>query len=348
LVSSQAKEAVISVTGTFTLRDPDTRKVFYTGADSAVTINCNRISLPEGKVFSQKKCLVEADNPDGLVLNGRGFRGVLFFAVSASGLRIINSVELEDYIKGIAVRETSHYWPEEALRAQAVVFRTYAVYSMRQFAKRDYDVAADTSSQVYGGRPAERYRITDAVDQTKGEVLMFGNEVLPAFFHSTCGGATAAATQVTDNEVPGIGAVVCGYCKRSPYWMWELALKKKEIETALRKKGFSIAAIADVRVLSVDSYGRASLVKITTASGPVIVKARDLRASIGPERFKSTLFSVRDDGDRAVFTGRGWGHGVGLCQWGAYEMAKQGFSYKEILSYYYPGSVIIPLRELSL
>lgn len=344
MVADNAAAVKISVKGTYTLSDPDTRKVFYTGEDSAVEFSRGRIVTSEGRVFARSRFLAAADSPGVLTMNGRVFRGSVLAASSAGGIKAVNYLDLEEYIRGISIREISHYWPVEALRAQAVVFRTYAVFCMRQYSRRDYDVAADTSSQVYGGKHAERYRITDAIDQTKGEILTFGGEVLAAFFHSTCGGATAPATQVTDSDVPGINTVVCGYCRRSPYREWDLSLKKSAVQEALTKKGFAAQGLRDVRVVSADEYGRAVSVGVSTSAGEIIVKARDFRAALGVDRFRSTVFSVRSRGDTLLFSGRGWGHGAGLCQWGAYFMAKEGFSYKEILAHYYPGSELVVME----
>jgi stage II sporulation protein D len=325
------------------LSDPDTRRVFYKGENSVVGFSRGKVITSEGRAFVRPRFLAAANSGE-LTMNGRVYRGSILAASSSGGVKAINYLELEEYIRGISIREISHYWPAEVLRAQAVVFRTYAVYCMRQYSRRDYDVSADTSSQVYGGKRAERYRITDAINRTKGEILTFGGDVLAAFFHSTCGGATAPATQVTNKDIPGIGTVVCGYCRRSPYWKWELSLKKSAVQDALTKKGFAAHGLRDVRVVSADNHGRAVSVGVLTSSGEIIVKARDFRAALGFDRFRSTVFLVRSSGDRLLFSGRGWGHGTGLCQWGAYFMAREGFSYKEILAHYYPGSEISVMK----
>jgi stage II sporulation protein D len=252
---------------------------------------------------------------------------------------VVNDIELEDYVKGILYHEVSHYWPQEALKAQAVVCRTYALYQMGENSGRDYDVTSDVSSQVYGGRAAERYRTNMAVDETKGVVLVYNGNIFPAFFHATCGGNTENAALLWNIDLPALRGVVCGFCQRSPHLKWYRVIALEELKDTLVKAGYRLGGdIQAIEILGTTGSGRVKELKLQTTKDGLVISAKDFRNALGPNSIKSTNFKVSISGSDAVFEGLGWGHGVGMCQWGAYFMAKDGRSFQDILKYYYPGA----------
>jgi stage II sporulation protein D len=326
------------------IEDVKSNKVIHTGKDLKTILN----SLKEGGIFLGKVLLESADfwlkpdNPDGLSVGGRQFRGYIrVIRDRDSNFTLINHLQLEDYLKGIAVREVSHYWPMEALKAEVVAFRTYALYQMLQNKNKDkdYDVTADIYSQVYAGRAAERYRINEAVDRTKAEILTYNNRIFPAFYHSTCAGHTASAV-LWGLELAPLKGVRCYYCKESPHFNWSRSLSKNTVINALNRAGYRIKGIKDILAIARDESGRVGKLLIIYAGQGREVSAKDLRDIIGPDIIRSTNFQLQVKGESVEFRGTGWGHGVGLCQWGAYFMAKSGSDYREILQYYYPGSIL--------
>lgn len=294
-----------------------------------------------GEGFKADKLIFSAGDSGQILINGRRFRGeVEFVKNNFNRLSLVNHINLEDYIRGILYHEASHYWPMEVLRAQAIACRSYAAYQMKLNRTKDYDVTSDVYSQVYGGKTSERYRTNMAVDKTRGLILTYRKEPLAAFFHATCGGHTQDASLVWGIDSPALKGVVCGFCKKSPHYNWHCELPLKEIRSKLNKSGYKTKDIKEMLVGGWDDSGRVTELEIVSSEGKIRVPADKLRIILNPNIIRSANFTLKIEGADAVFEGLGWGHGVGMCQWGAYFMAKEGRDYKQILKYYYPGAKI--------
>jgi stage II sporulation protein D len=328
----------IRISGAYEIVNPADQKVLSRGRNLKVTAAVSRNAILLGtEVFNQRSVAIRAG--DSLILiDGRKFAGSIQLVRKDNGrLLVINRIGLEDYVKGILYHEVSHYWPMEVLKAQAIVCRTYAVYQIQESKRRDYDVTSDTYSQVYGGRTSERYRTTKAVEQTRGQVLAYRDKILPAYFHAVCGGHTEDASMLWNTELPPLKGLACPYCKEAPHYQWHAVLSLSEIEDKLQAAGYpAYAHIKDIQMLDRDASGRLANLKIITDTKEATLPAKDFRNAIGPNVIRSANFTVRLADRDAVFEGFGWGHGVGMCQWGAYFMAKQGSTYKQILLFYYP------------
>jgi stage II sporulation protein D len=232
----------------------------------------------------------------------------------------------------------------EALKAQAIVCRTYALNACIENKSKDYDATSDIYSQVYGGRTSERFRTNNAVQETRGLVLTYKDKVFSAYYHATCGGHTEDASLLWDIDIVPLKGVPCGFCKDSPHFNWHYVLSIKELEEKLKEAGIKALKINDVIVLGRDKSGRVTDLKVACGAKDIIISAKDLRSAIGPNIIRSTNFTLRIEKQDVVFEGFGWGHGVGLCQWGAYFMAKAGHNYKKILEYYYPQTNVKTTR----
>jgi stage II sporulation protein D len=330
----------LKVKGFYEAVDVKNNKILYRGRNlnTTVTVYAGGILLGDVK-FESSKVLIKPDDPQAALINGRMFRGdIHFIKNNNTGFSVINYIELEDYIKGILYHEASHYWPQEALKAQAIVCRTYAVYQMQENKNKDFDVTSDIYSQVYGGRTSERYRTNKAVDETKDEILAYQGKVFPAYFHATCAGHTEDASMLWNINIPPLKGVPCGFCKDSPHFNWHYVLSLDELGDKLAKAGYKINNIEDIVILGRDDSGRITDLKLISIKKEIKISAKDFRNIMGPNFIRSANFKVDIIKNDAVFEGFGWGHGVGLCQWGAYFMAKQGYNTAEILKYYYPGS----------
>lgn len=262
-------------------------------------------------------------------------------------LTVINQLELEDYIRGVLYHEVSNRWPMEALKAQAVAARSYAVYQMKANVSRDYDVTNDIYSQVYGGRTGERYRTNIAVLETAGEVLVYQGKILPSYFFATCGGRTENAKELWPrHEMPPLKGVACIYCRESPHYFWKKNLQLKDIQEKLIAKGQKIGLIQDIAILSRNASDRIEKVQITDRTGKQITMlGKDFREAVGPNIIRSNNYYVVMHGYYVDFFGKGWGHGVGMCQWGAQGMSSLGFNYEQILQFYYPGTEIATIKN---
>lgn len=285
-----------------------------------------------------RKLTISAALP--LQVNGKSYRGVIEITPSDRGLLVVNELPLEDYLVGLINCEISSQWPIEAVKAQAVVARSYALYQKEARSGATYHLESSVLDQVYEGSDIEDSRAARAVHDTAGEVLTFNGKVIQAFFHSNCGGHTEAAENVWGVSLPYLQGVACKYCAESPSVHWGQSLPLKKIESQLKNGGVTLSGLKDIRPGRRNKSGRLMEVSLVARQGSQDITGAKFRKLVGFTVIKSTNFDVKVSGDDALFTGAGYGHGVGLCQWGAKNRALDGFDYREIITYYYPGARI--------
>ena len=245
-------------------------------------------------------------------------------------LVLINVLPLEDYIAAVLGGEMPVTFPDEALKAQAVAARTYALRKKLEAYSADAHLGSSVLHQVYGGLHREDARTRAAVEATRGEVLTYDLEPIEAYFHASCGGRTEAGLAALGRDLPYLEPVDCP-CGELAASHWSLTLSLSELGEAV--------GVHDVRTLAVlarTETGRARLVRL----GPEqTLDAVSLRKRLGYSRFKSLNFEVEQTGGKELrINGRGYGHGAGLCQWGARQFADAGWDYQQILAHYYPGT----------
>jgi len=262
---------------------------------------------------------------------------------------------LEEYVKGVVAAEMPAAFHPEALKAQAVLARTYAVRRLRLFGGTGVgDGRADVSSdpaqgqgwldqralrQKWGLVGYYRYwnKISAAVEATSGQVLTYQGEVADGLYHSTCGGHTESAREVWGNDVPYLGGVPCDFCGDSPRYRTQVYVPLRALSQAVPSSTGSAPssprAAPVLKLLESTVTGRVRSLQV----GGVLLKGTDARVRLG---LPSTWFSWQVEGDRVRFDVRGWGHGVGMCQYGANGQARQGRTYLEILQYYFPGTAV--------
>lgn len=284
---------------------------------------------------------IKVSSPGFVQIDGKGYRGHLEVYPSEKGLLVVDEMLLEDYLVGLINCEISSQWPIEAVKAQAVVARTFAIFQKQSRKNLLYQLESTVYDQVYGGSDIEDSRAARAVLETRGEVVHYNDKIIQAFFHSNCGGHTEASHNVWSVTLPYLRGVDCTYCMQSPSVLWELALSPKKIETQLRAAGYNVTGLERIQVLSRYPSGRISKLEFVSAKGNVAIPAVAFRKIMGYSVIRSTDFEVKLVEGDFVFAGTGYGHGVGLCQWGAKQRAEEGFSYREILSYYYPGTRVV-------
>jgi len=290
-----------------------------------------------------------ARGDDLIRLEGKPYHDSIIIKVYGKNkLMAINETHLEKYIYGILPYEVDPEWPIESLKAQAIVSRTFALKNMgKRHAGCDYDLCNEVHCQVYGNAGAEKKRSNKAVDQTRGMVLTYNGELANTVFHACCAGYTAAASNVWKSgkdEYPYLSAVKCRYCTDSPHYSWKSTLAGAELRKKLNKAGHRMAKITDISHYNKTKSGRSRMIKIkylaeSGAKKHIILPSSGFRMAVSPWTIKSTKFtSIKKTGDEFEFRGNGWGHGVGMCQWGARGMSERGFDYRKILEHYYPGT----------
>jgi stage II sporulation protein D len=320
--------------------------------------------LFEGKYLGDGELILLCDK--GYVsLNGTTYRGELrFVSRGDNAFLAINYVDMEGYLAGVLSKELYPSWETETYRTQAIAARSFAMYQHDTFGRtHQYDLGSTTASQVYGGVDGETDRSRQAVRDTWGQVLVVGppgkEKSFLTQYSSTCGGYVNGAHVIRDASKiePLAGGQACHDCSASSKYRWPAArVTKADIYRAVAKAypGPSASLGGGVKTVIVKDrtpYGRAIWVAIVGTSGKSItIRAEDLRLAImrADADKDGSLYSmncdITDTGSTITFSnGRGFGHGVGLCQWGAQGKAKRGWSHQQILQFYYPGSRIVPL-----
>jgi stage II sporulation protein D len=270
------------------------------------------------------------------------YRGSLEVKWRAGGLMVVNTLDIEEYLYGVVPKETPTQWEMAALRAQAIVARTYALYKRTRQGNRDYDVAAQyIRDQHYEGYGAEHARTTQAVNDTQGLVLTCRGELIPAYYHAESAGYTESSEHVWSSPHPCLRAVKAQMHPASPYLQWSASLPLPDIRAALVKQGYAVGAIRRLEPIEHSETGRITRLKISHKVGETIMRGTEFRLALGPEVIRSTRFTVQLRDGRAFFHGQGWGHGVGLCQWCSQGMAELGYDHETILTHYYQGAKLI-------
>lgn len=347
--------------------------------------------------------------------NGKPYRGRFGIILKEGGLTIINLLSIEEYLYGVLGAEISPSWPFEALKAQAVVSRTYALNNMGRHGSKGFDFCTENHCQGYRGVSCEDPILNKAVDATRGEVLTYNGVIAKVFYHSDSGGYTASARSVWGEDIPYLKGVREDFYHEngSPYKRWRLEIPATKLAELLSDAGYDVGIPKDIKVSKRDEFNfRAISVKITGTKDSIEIPASRFRQILGYNMLRSTAFEVsskgstirsepvrettkneeeykpkkrryvnvrellerglsydeiililaeaygiierdvtpRDERPREiiripsekddlifVFEGRGWGHGVGMNQWGARTLAERGKSYIEIIKFYFPG-----------
>ena len=251
--------------------------------------------------------------------------------------RIIK-VPLEVYVESATASEIYASWPHEVLKAQAVVARTYALHESQRRAGERFDVESSILSQRFG---AERVlqSVRQAVADTRGQYLSFSGDPILAAFHSASGGRTASAEEVWGRSLPYLRSV-SSEDDDAPDHFWSYEIAWSDLLETLRGAGLKPDPGAGIGQARPTPSGRVGEIEI----GGIPLTGRSLRSILGGRALRSAMFLVRREGERVVFMGSGAGHGVGLSQWGARDMAMRKHSYREILEHYFPGATFKSLR----
>jgi stage II sporulation protein D len=255
---------------------------------------------------------------------------------------IISSIKFEDYLLGVIAGEMPIGWPLEALKAQAVAARSYTLYQIKVRQNAPYQLAGSVLDQAYSTdeNPIQRDKIREALKETENLVLESHGRVVKAYYHSDCGGQTEDPSQVWKGE-PSFGAqsVIDAQCGLSNHGKWSYEISLDDLNQKLEKSQ-KLDSLQQIKVMTRSPTGRATLIALNGSGEDLFISGNDLRQIVGFGKLKSTLFTLTQNKDKVIFSGKGFGHGSGLCQWGAQFMAKKGSLANEILHHYYPGAQI--------
>ncbi len=293
--------------------------------DKGIKFNNKLISTDSLQIKGIKAFAVDKTKYRGTITIHKG-KGVLDF---------VNNVNLEEYLLSVVPSEVYTSWNQEALKAQAVAARTYALYEMKDRLSKNFHVYADTRSQVYKGISSEHPKTTKAVIDTKGQVLLYNGKIIKSYFSSSIGGLSASGNEIGDNK-PYLTSVKTYHSSQNPNKLWTIQVPLKKIQ-----QQYKTTKIQNIHVSSRSASGRIEQIQIKDSTGKVTnVRGDHFRAALGYSTMKSTLAKIQISSDKLIIKGTGYGHGVGMGQWEAQELAKRGAKYSKILQHFYRGTTI--------
>ena len=290
-----------------------------------------------GREIKGERLVIQPESSGFIQVNHTPYRGYIAI-LKRTGLTVVNYVLVEDYLYGVVPKEMPPSWNVEALRAQGVAARTFALKNRKRHSAEGFDLCSTSHCQVYEGMPAETRTTTEAVDSTRGEVLFYKGAIMDALFHTDSGGMTESSEYVWGSPVPYLRAVTEVQMQTQP---WNRTISMSEFAQKLEKNGRAIGTLKEVRLspLTVGKgssdrspSGRVRSAEFVGTKGRITLSGNELRSTFS---LPSTLFSIRVGKTDINFSGYGSGHGLGLSQWGAKAFADKGKSYKDILFHYY-------------
>lgn len=296
-------------------------------------------------------------------LKKRTYSGEILITKSDGGnIQLINRVDLEEYLKGVVPSEmpSGKEGYREALKAQAICARTYALKKMMERKKNTFDVYADVWDQVYNGRKAEKALASEAIQATRGDVLMYNDSLAAIYYHSTCGGLSESVQNVWPSvSYPYMQAQkdIVGSefaCSVSPLFRWQRSFSFNQLDSLFQnsyQKSYLSDTVSDTtllhfnaRVLERTNQGRVQKMQISYGDTSVVLDGYTIRRFFSKKdqgHLKSRFFSISNTDSSLVIDGGGYGHGVGMCQWGALNMSEKGFKYYDILvNKYFKGTYL--------
>lgn len=280
--------------------------------------------------WSGNRLYIEPTEEGYVWIGDNWYRGRTELIRQGQGVTAINRVDLEEYLYSVVGSEAIPSWHQEALKAQAVAARTYALYQRTISANRLYDLETTTQTQVYKGISSEYISTQEAVKATAGQILTYHGKAILAAFHSSSGGHTENVEDVWSSRLPYLRGVI-DYDQRSPVFRWTKTFSSEELARR-------ISGIGNVKALIPERTtprGRIVTMRIVGDRGTKTLTGAQLRQALD---LRSTLFTVSAENGTFQINGRGFGHGIGLSQWGTYYLADRGVNYQRILAHYYQNA----------
>ncbi|RME66475.1 MAG: SpoIID/LytB domain-containing protein, partial [Nitrospirae bacterium] len=268
----------------------------------------------------------------------RGYRGYMKAMVYKGNLIVVNYLNIEEYLYSVVTSESYAGWPLEALKAQATAARTYALYQSLHRKNWPFDVVDDEGDQAYKGIGAEDERGITAVSATTGMVLTWQSRPILAMYTASTGWYVDDPKYIFGTGYPYLQLKRDPYSEREKMGRWQKEISVYKLEQGLRARGLGVYGIYDLVPSEQSPSGRIIKIRILHQKGQRVVRTYTTIRKVA--QLPDILMTIRRQGNKFVFYGGGYGHGVGYSQWGGKEMAEQGFSFEQILGFYYPGATL--------
>lgn len=338
LLAEKQKSALIKHTGrvyVYTLNLDKKYKVSPPGTLSVKALGAGKIQV--GTLQAAQTIVLEPATRTLLEWNKNAYSGKIYIIPAGNTFHLVEHAPLETYLYGVLPYEMSHSWPIEALKAQAVAARTYTLKTLEGVKNKNFDVFSDVRSQMYKGGGKQYDSVKKAVDETRGEVLSYQDKLFFTYYHANCGGGTddVRSWNPGAQSIKPLSGASCKYDSHSKSHSWQMNISHAKVETYAKSVGLS-GNLKSIKIARKTDTGRATNLTLKTSKGTKTVPCGKFRLATGIRSCKITKLSVRRND--VHFEGKGYGHGVGMCQDGANGMAKSGKNYKKILKNYYPGA----------
>ncbi len=301
-----------------------------TGMSSFIARSGSRgVSLRE---WQSGELIIQPQDNGHVWIGDRWYRGKTRLINQNGNLLAINNVDMEEYLYSVVGAEAIPSWPIEALKAQAVAARTYALNKRSESKSNFYDLDTTTATQVYKGLNSEYSSTHEAVNQTIGQVMTYNSTPILAVFHSSSGGHTENVEDVWTQKLAYLRGVT-DYDQQAPVYQWNANFSRSDLSRRIGGVGNVKSLVPQKRT----PQGRIVSMKVVGDRGAKVLTGSQIRQALD---LRSTLFNISGNGSTFQITGKGFGHGIGLSQWGAYGLANQGYNYQQILGHYYQNSAL--------
>ncbi len=366
LLSENLRNCTLTVPSAFHLTDASNQSAItetpFVGIGEPIEVRtANGKLVISGRPLDTGRIIIAPAEPFIVRADRDDYRGKIELRLNPDGktFNVINHLPVEAYLAGVVGAEMPKNWEPEALKAQAIAARTYCLFIKKRFGtNRSWDLRKTAANQVYLGIRAESRQVWKAVNRTQGQVLVCEQngikDIFPAYYSSSCGGHTENSKNVFGDSYAPLCGVSCPYCRdvaKPKYFFWPVVkLSKTDISSRLIRRYPQLKALGEITNVTVqnkseyDGFSRVTMVRLLGSNGRSDrVRGEDFRLALDPTGniIRSASFKLLEMQDNLAFlSGRGWGHGVGLCQCGAEGMARKGHTAAGILAYYYPGSKI--------
>jgi len=336
-ISSPAGFGIVDVEG----RE---QKRFYNMRDLTITCSRGQFFINDVRYPAAKILIIPRE--DHLSFNGKDYHGNFLLAVDQQHYYLINSLDIEDYVFSVLRTETWPGWPLEVNKVCAIASRTYVVgvIADSRKSKVPYHVKNTTQHQTYSGIHTDQ-TLRQAVQETHGMFLAYNNKPIVAMFDACCGGIIPAHVKgVNFTHAPYLERdYACTFCTKAKGYRWSTTLHENQVATALQPEFSRIKAVKELAIVKKDKAGVVHRVSIKGKgiSGIAHINGKRFYALLKPKGLRSFTYSIKKKGTSFIIAGKGIGHHIGLCQWGAREMINRGYDYKKILQFYYPGTQLM-------
>ena len=302
------------------------------------------------EIEEDKGIVIRSSDKRGIWVGGKRYSGLINIKNFKNQIFVVNIIGIEKYLTSVVGSEMPHRWPLEALKAQAIASRTYA---LKKTGNDDlYDIDSTQMNQVYNGLEAKTYKTNKAVKHTRSLVITHKKKLINALFHSSSAGMTENSENVWRDKYPYLISVK-DFDQKNPKMYWKKIFSNQELQILFPE----IGGIKEIEILDITKTGRVKNIKLIGNYGSIKLKGTNLRKKMG---LKSTLFrykfisvkthkeknKIKNLNKSLLISGMGAGHGVGMSQWGAKYLAMSGYKAKDILKYYYKGIQIKPFKEI--